>query len=83
MEKGKLKMGRRKEIRADWVEQGLQEQSLDNQFTEAPAKTPVGGASRGAGRMGEMATGEAPPRFAGSATVTVKSSFAPRATRLV
>jgi len=26
---------------------------------------------------------KAPPRFAGSATVTVKSSFAPRATRLV
>jgi len=33
--------------------------------------------------MGETATSEAPPRFAGSAKVTVKSSFAPRATLLV
>jgi hypothetical protein len=31
--------------------------------------------------MEEMVTSEAPPRFAGSAKVAVKSSFAPRATR--
>jgi len=62
----------------------VQVQSLDAEFARERRPKPLWVARRAELEGWEKwPRVKAPPRFAESATVTVKSSFAPRATRLV